>query len=67
MVSIAVLSRKLPNLPAHARANPFNILALPDRWTPEIRALHGWAVRAGLVFLASILLTLALAILNTGD
>ena len=62
MVCIGVLARSIPDLPAHARINPFNILALPDRWTPRIRTLHHWAVRCGLIFLMSVLVILALAL-----
>jgi hypothetical protein len=64
LVIIAILSRELPNLPLHARLNPFNILALSSHWTPEIRALHAWAVKFMLVFIASVLAFLATGIIT---
>ena len=64
MVLIAVRSWSIPDLPLHARLNPFNLLALPDRWTPEVRALHTWAVRCMGLFLVCTLLALGLGVLG---
>ena len=65
-VAIAVLSRDIPNLPLNVRINPFNMLAYSDQWTPEIRAVNRWAVRAMILFIASVVAYLGVALVELG-
>jgi hypothetical protein len=62
MVRIALAGKCIPDRPLHMRMNPFNILASPDRWTPEISALHRQAVRFMLVFVIGVFAFVALSV-----
>jgi hypothetical protein len=66
MIRIAWLGRGLPNLPLHARMNPFNVMAMRSRWTPEISATDRIAVRFGLLFIVGILTSIVVGVLGPG-
>jgi len=65
MLGIAIAAWRLPDLPVSLRVNPFNILADPGRWTPEIRRLNQAGVRCGLVFIGAALMFAVVTILAT--
>lgn len=65
-VAIAVLARQVPDRPLSARFNPLNILAHRDLWTPEIRIANRWAVRAMILFVASVVAYLGAAFVELG-
>jgi hypothetical protein len=63
MIRFALLASRLPDLPIHARLNPFNVLAMRDRWTPTMRDIHDSAVRWGLLFLGGVAVALFVSLL----
>lgn len=65
-VAVAVLARQVPDRPLSARLNPLNILAHRGLWTPEIRIANRWAVRAMLLFVASVVASLGPAFVELG-
>ncbi len=54
-VQLALQGRTLPGQPLHTVLNPFNHLARPDTWTPEMRVANRRAVTCGLVALGGVL------------
>ncbi len=66
MIRIAWLGRGLPNLPLHARINPFNVMAMRRRWTPAIATADRIAVRFGLLFIGGLITATVVGVLDPG-
>jgi hypothetical protein len=61
-IAIVVLSRDISSLPLSVRINPFNVFSYPDHWTPGMRSVNRWAGKASILFVASVLAYLGVAL-----
>jgi hypothetical protein len=63
MVRIAMLARRIHEVPTHIRVNPLNILAAREYWTDDIRRLHQLSVWFMMLFIGAVGTFLMIAML----